>query len=31
VRPLDPIILEMRAGGEVWAVGKRVGSNNPNA
>lgn len=29
-RPLDQIMLHMRAGGEVWAVGKRIGSN-PNA
>jgi Rieske Fe-S protein len=31
VRPLDPIALQMRAGGQVWAVGKSIGSNNPNA
>ena len=30
-RPLDQIVLQMRAGGEVWAVGKRIGSSNPNA
>jgi arsenite oxidase small subunit len=28
-RPLDQIILQMRAGGEVWAVGKRLGGD-PN-
>ena len=27
-RPLDQIVLQMRAGGEVWAVGKTVGGNN---
>ncbi len=27
-RPLDQIILQMRAGGAVWAVGKRIGSNS---
>jgi Rieske Fe-S protein len=26
-RPLDQIILQMRAGGEVWAVGKRPGGD----
>lgn len=26
-RPLDQIILQMRGGGEVWAVGKRPGSD----
>jgi Rieske Fe-S protein len=26
-RPLDEIILQMRAGGQVWAVGKSFGSN----
>jgi cytochrome b6-f complex iron-sulfur subunit len=26
-RPLDQIVLEMRAGGEVWAVGKRLGGD----
>lgn len=26
-RPLDQIILQMRAGGEVWAVGKRSGGD----
>lgn len=30
-RPLDQIVLQMRAGGEVWAAGKRIGSNDPNA
>jgi Rieske Fe-S protein len=30
-RPLDPIVLQMRAGGEVWAVGKCVGSNDSRA
>ena len=30
-RPLDQIILQMRSGGEVWAVGKRIGSANSNA
>lgn len=30
-RPLDQIILQMRAGGEVWAVGKSFGSNNNSA
>ena len=30
-RPLDPIVLQMRAGGEVWAVGRRIGSSNSNA
>jgi Rieske Fe-S protein len=30
-RPLDQIVLQMRAGGEVWAAGKRIGSANPNA
>ncbi len=30
-RPLDQIVLQMRAGGEVWAVGKRIGSANSNA
>ena len=27
-RPLDPIVLQMRAGGEVWAVGRGVGSSD---
>lgn len=27
-RPLDQIVLQMRAGGAVWAVGKRIGSNS---
>ena len=26
-KPLDQIILQMRAGGEVWAVGKRMGGD----
>lgn len=26
-RPLDQIVLQLRAGGEVWAVGKSKGSN----
>ena len=26
-RPLDQIILQMRAGGEVWAIGKRPGGD----
>lgn len=30
-RPLDQIVLQMRAGNEVWAVGKGIGSNDPNA
>lgn len=30
-RPLDQIILQMRAGGEVWAVGRTVGSNDNRA
>ena len=30
-RPLDPIVLQMRAGGQVWAVGKMIGNCNPNA
>jgi Rieske Fe-S protein len=30
-RPLDEIILQMRAGGELWAVGKLAGSADPNA
>jgi Rieske Fe-S protein len=30
-RPLDQIVLQMRAGGEVWAVGKSVGSNDSRA
>lgn len=30
-RPLDPIVLQMRSGGQVWAVGKTVGNANPNA
>jgi cytochrome b6-f complex iron-sulfur subunit len=29
-RPLDQIVLQMRAGGEVWAVGRMIGSANPN-
>ena len=27
-RPLDPIVLQVRAGGEVWAVGRGVGSSD---
>jgi len=27
-RPLDQIILQVRAGGEVWAVGKSIGGNS---
>ena len=30
-RPLDQIVLQMRAGGEVWAMGKRIGSTSSNA
>ena len=30
-RPLDPIVLQMQAGGQVWAVGKGIGKNSPNA
>ena len=30
-RPLDQIMLQMLAGSEVWAEGKRIGSSNPNA
>jgi Rieske Fe-S protein len=30
-RPLDQIVLQVRAGGEVWAVGKRIGNVNSNA
>mgnify|MGYP002865433678 CR=1 FL=1 len=30
-RPLDQVGLQMRACGEVWAVGKRIGSANSNA
>ncbi|MFS8084025.1 MAG: Rieske (2Fe-2S) protein [Acidobacteriota bacterium] len=30
-RPLDQIALQMRAGAEVWAVGKRVGTNDSRA
>lgn len=26
-RPLDEIVLQMRAGGQVWAIGKNFGSN----
>ena len=26
-RPLDQIVLQMRAGGEIWAVGKRPGGD----
>lgn len=31
LRPLDPVVLQMQAGGQVWAVGKGVGKNSPNA
>ncbi|HET9786027.1 MAG TPA: hypothetical protein VFP47_02785, partial [Pyrinomonadaceae bacterium] len=27
-RPLDPIVLQIRAGGEVWAVGRWIGSSD---
>lgn len=27
-RPLDQIVLQVRAGGEVWAVGRTVGNSN---
>ena len=27
-QPLDQIVLQIRAGGEVWAVGKTLGNNN---
>jgi Rieske Fe-S protein len=30
-RPLDVIILQMRAGGQLWAVGKSIGNANANA
>jgi len=30
-RPLDPIVLQMQAGGEVWAVGKGLGMNSNSA
>lgn len=30
-RPLDQIILQMRAGGEVWAVGRTIGSSDSKA
>ena len=30
VRPLDQIVLQVRAGGEVWAVGRTIG-NSDNA
>ena len=26
-RPLDQIVLQMRAGGQVWAIGKSIGKN----
>jgi hypothetical protein len=26
-RPLDQIVLQMRSGGQVWAVGKTIGRN----
>ena len=29
-RPLDQIVVQMRAGGEVWAVGRMIDSANPN-
>ena len=28
-RPLDQVVLQMRAGGEVWAVGTAFGSSEP--
>ena len=30
-RPLDQILLQMRAGGELWAVGQTIGSADANA
>jgi nitrite reductase/ring-hydroxylating ferredoxin subunit len=30
MRPLDLIALQVRAGGEVWAVGRRVGTSDRN-
>jgi len=30
-RPLDLIVLQMRTGGEVWAVGRRIGSTEHDA
>ena len=30
-RPLDQIVLQMRAGGELWAVGETLGSVNHDA
>lgn len=30
-RPLDQIVLQVRAGGEVWAVGRRIGSVDDRA
>ena len=30
-RPLDQIILQVRAGGEVWAVGKTIGNSSDRA
>jgi Rieske Fe-S protein len=30
MRPLDLIVLQVRAGGEVWAVGRRIGSSDRN-
>ena len=30
-RPLDQIILQVRAGGEVWAVGKTIGNSRDRA
>jgi len=26
-RPLDEIVLQMRAGGQIWAIGKSFGRN----
>jgi len=30
-RPLDQVILQVRAGGEVWAVGKTIGNRSDRA
>jgi cytochrome b6-f complex iron-sulfur subunit len=30
-RPLDQIVLQVRAGGEVWAVGKTIGTSSDRA
>jgi len=30
-RPLDQVILQIRGGGEVWAVGKSLSANDPRA